>query len=132
MAPFLILGGCSYKSKKILFKFDKKVDTQDLPIYVVNGDSASLKEVYIYKIKPDDRIALRFLNNFSVEEGMTLGLRAGQQEMTFVVDEEGRVALPLLGRVKIEDLTRLEAVEKLETAYADFLVQPNLDIVLQK
>lgn len=125
----LATTGCSWKSKPILFKTVKKIKTDGQPVYRVNTTEPDSNFVYEHRIKPDDRIAVRFLNNFDISTGINFSNGAGNEsEMGFLVSSEGKVRLPLLGQVYVQDCTRSSAAIMLEEAYAEHIREPNIEV----
>lgn len=127
-----ILEGCSYKNKNTLFKTPKKVKTDD-PVYIVNGADTS-KTVYRHRIKIGDRLTIRFLNNYDIgtaaQKSATAGAEAtqGANNAGYLVNYDSTVILPLLGRINLVGLTRLEASAKLELEYSKYIVNPIIDL----
>src|SRR6478609_7791837 len=107
--------GCSYKKQNMMFKTPKKVKTED-PVYIVEGSDTS-KIVYRHRIKVGDRLSLRFLNNYDIgiaaQKSATAGANAesmqGGNSGGYLVNYDSTVILPLLGRMNLVGLTRLEA-----------------------
>lgn len=125
--------GCSYKKKNLMFKTQQKVKTDD-PVYIVNGADTS-KTVYRHRIKVGDRLSIRFLNNYDIgnasqksatasAEGSGLSGNSGG----YLVNYDSTVILPLLGRINLIGLTRLEASAKLEKEYSKYIVNPIIDL----
>jgi polysaccharide biosynthesis/export protein len=132
---FILLGllvllfaqSCSYKRSNLLLKTPKRIKSKE-PVLVVNRNDTS-KQVYRHRIKVGDRLAIRFLNNYDI------GSAAGQSataalsaENNYLVNYDSTVILPLLGRINLVGLTRLEAAERLEKEYGKFVVNPIIDV----
>ncbi len=114
----LLLCSCGYKRNALLFKTTEKIKKTGLPLYRVNADSSGkAEEPYRHILKPDDRISIRFLNNYKLSEGVTLqGISDG--EVSFLVSNDSTVTLPTVGQVKVAGLTRDSVARQLETLYA--------------
>jgi polysaccharide biosynthesis/export protein len=108
-------------AKALSLYLDHKADS------LLVADSLS-NQNYKHRIKPDDMIALRFLNNFDLAEG--LSITNGQSELTFLVDREGFVYLPMLGRVKLAGMTRYEASRHLEKLYGKDFKNPSIEVYI--
>jgi polysaccharide export outer membrane protein len=116
------LTSCSYKQDQLLFQqkqgFDT-VSTQNAPTLVR------------YRIQPQDILQIRNLQNISYIIGdapsaTTSGGSGGGsslQGQDFQVEEDGSVALPVIGRVQVEGLTRQEASNKIEEMYKKSLLK---------
>ncbi|MCB9233657.1 MAG: polysaccharide biosynthesis/export family protein [Bacteroidia bacterium] len=129
ISGIILLGGCSYKNKSILFKTEEKLKIKGIPVYHVNGDNIGSSNPPDHVIATDDRIAVRFLNNFDLESGVTIAGSATQgQELSFLVDRNGEVVLPIIGRVKLLGYTRMEASAKLEKLYSVQIQNPVIDV----
>lgn len=115
------LSACSYKQQHVLFKTDVATAA---PLYnqgLASGNSA-------YKIGPDDLLQIRNLQNISYianEQPSATGTTAP----AYQVEEDGTVALPVIGRVMISGLTRFQAARKIELLYKEKLLKdPIIDL----
>lgn len=103
-----------------------------LAVVHLNPDTTALvDDNYQHRIQPDDRISLRFLNNFDISQGVTITEGgAGNMGITFLVDKEGAVTLPMLGRVDLEGYTKKSAQELLERLYSAHFKAPNIEVTI--
>lgn len=129
LGVFFLTESCSYKNRNILFKTPNKIKS-DQPVLVLNGmDTAT---GYRHRIKIGNRIQLRFLNNYdiggSASQSATFNATASGGDNTFLVNYDSTVILPLLGRVNLVGLTRIEAASRLESEYRKFIVNPIIDV----
>lgn len=95
--------------------------------YPVSQFEASKKE---YNIKPFDKLALRITTN----DGFSLiglgnsqqngGNRERQKGLEYLVEYDGMIKLPTLGRIKITGMTIREAEKFLEIEYSKFYKEP--------
>jgi polysaccharide export outer membrane protein len=118
-----VLTSCSSKQYQSLFE-QKTVGT----------DSSSAQKTAVtmatYRIKPQDILQIRNLQNvkYIVDEvpvsnttsGGSTGTGTGQ---TFQVDDDGTVALPVIGHVALVGLTRSEAAKLIEGLYRKSLLK---------
>lgn len=131
----LLVASCSYKRKNILFKTPKKIRT-DEPVYVLSPDSnATLRHSaeYRHRIKTGDRLLIRFLNNYDIGQAAAQSATStanidGAAEQGYLVNYDSTVTLPLIGRVKLIGLSRLEAAKKLEEEYGKFVINPIIEV----
>ena len=128
----LFLGlftGCSYQHKNVLFKTKTKIETGGVPIYRLNVAAPPKDSIYQHIIQPDDRIAVRFLNNYDISTGvsMSAGTENGN-EWGFLVGTDGTVRLPLLGSVNLQGYNRLSASNYLEKLYKPHFRNPNIEV----
>jgi polysaccharide export outer membrane protein len=85
--------------------------------------------VYKHRIKPDDRIIINFLNNYDLEKNNLMSTTAADLEQkSFLVNYDGTVTLPIIGRTMLVGLTRLEAAQRLETLYSKYIINPIIDV----
>jgi len=78
-----------------------------------------------YKIAPNDAILYRLFTN----DGFNLINLASQQnilrsDIDVIVESDGQIKMPLIGRIKVEGLTIIEAEKLLEDRYMEFYVKP--------
>ncbi|MES2559967.1 MAG: polysaccharide biosynthesis/export family protein [Bacteroidota bacterium] len=131
LGVFFLSESCSYKNRNILFKTPKKIKSKQ-PVLVVNGkDSATAQ--YRHRIKIGDRLILRFLNNYDIggAAAQSATSNAGASmgaDNSYLVNYDSTTTLPLIGRINLIGLTRLEASEKLEKEYSKFIVKPIIDV----
>jgi polysaccharide export outer membrane protein len=130
----LITSSCSYKKRNILFKTPQKVKT-DKPVYILNLDSLKAVSNYKHRIKVGDRLSVRFLNNYDIGNASQKSATASANAEAMVsgnggylVNYDSTVILPLLGRLNLVGLTRLEASARLETEYSKYIVNPIIDL----
>jgi len=128
LAMALFLGSCTV-NKDILFKTPRDYEYSELP------DSLT-KEA---KIKPNNFIAMNFFTgngHILVEQGIgatvltsgnvqgNRGVMNQRNMLNYLVDNDGTVKLPVLGRVKLEGLSIREAEALLEDLYSEYYNEP--------
>jgi polysaccharide biosynthesis/export protein len=101
LTAFLFITSCSYKQDQILFQEKSSIDS---------ARHANVETLETYRIQPQDILQVRNLQNMSY----------GQ---TYQVEEDGNVALPVIGRVPVVGLTRMEATQKIEDLYRKTLLK---------
>lgn len=110
-------------NKDILFKAPADYDYATVPDTI---DAA-------YKISPNDIVDFQFFvskgyilteGNINSKEGANLALRDKNQRLHYIVDRDGTVKFPILGRVHISGLTIREAENKLEELYSKYYNEP--------
>lgn len=130
IAVLCVASSCSYKKKNIMFKSKKKLQT-DEPVLVVSMDSLKAVSKYKHVIRIGDRIQLRFLNNYDLGQGASQGATAAANEGTeagYLVNYDSTVTLPLIGRVNIVGMDRLDAAKYLEAKYSKYISNPIIDV----
>ncbi len=121
--PMLLLAvffmcSCSYKQQHALFKTDVPVQAS-VPVYLNST----------YKISPDDMLQIRNLQNINYIATEQPVSAAAAQIPAYQVEEDGTVALPVIGRVLVSGLTKIEAARKIEGLYKkNLLKDPIIDL----
>ncbi|HVS90646.1 MAG TPA: polysaccharide biosynthesis/export family protein [Mucilaginibacter sp.] len=128
----IFFTSCAYKQQQLLFQqADSLRTTQD---YSGTGTSD-------YHIHSQDILQIRNLQStrYIVDEEPTTATSSGaggtsssgmaSQGQTYQVDDDGTVALPVIGRVKVAGLTRAEAAKVVEDLYRQKLLKdPIIDL----
>lgn len=130
----LLCASCSTKQYQSLFEYRNSIP-----------DSIFKKNAFTvdhYKIKPQDILQIRNLQNIKYIVGETpllydapgtgstssfgTGLSVGQ---TYQVEDDGTVALPVIGRLEVVGLTRVEAQKLIESTYRkNLLKEPIIEL----
>lgn len=122
LLALLFSSSCSYKQQHVLFKTNVAAQT---PVYnpaVTSGNSA-------YKIGPDDLLQIRNLQNINYIANEQPNPAVAGQIPAYQVEEDGTVALPVIGRVEVSGLTRYQAARKIEGLYKEKLLKdPIIDL----
>jgi len=122
-----VLSSCSKRYKDALFtaKSDAVMDTLK-SVYIFNNNGP--EELY-YKIKSGDRLAIRNLQNieFGAQQGSP-GSTSSAASSAFIVEVDGSVNLPVVGKVPVVGLTRTEATSKLQGLYSKTLKDPIVEL----
>ncbi len=136
----LTFPSCSYKQQQVLFQLP--ASAADSGRYYQPGSGTGTSD---YHIKSQDILQIRNLQNskYIVDEapsgttgGSTIGggantgggTSAGEGQ-TYQVEDDGTVALPLIGHIQVAGLTRAEAAKKVEGLYRqNVLVNPIIDL----
>lgn len=101
---------CSLKQKHALF--ESKLPAQ-------TGANAEQLTPPVHRIKPDDIIQIRNLQDYKAFANNSAAGAVAPVALTFQVEEDGNITLPVLGHVPISGLTRIEAQRKIEQLYRD-------------
>lgn len=122
----LYFTGCRVLQPSKMFRAQKSYEFDQIPPL----DSINPA----YKIAPDDNIQIRLFSNdgFKMLEQMgnsgnnngASNMNRNQQSQTFIVDYDGTINLPILGRVEVAGLTARECEFFLEEKYAEFYINP--------
>jgi polysaccharide export outer membrane protein len=128
LGVLLICTSCSNKQYQTLFEQKKLIpDTSS------NKNAATLGD---YHIKPQDILQIRNLQDIKYivnETPSTTSAAVGNnaQGQTFQVEEDGSVALPVIGRIQVGGLTRVEAEKLVEGLYRKILLKdPIIELII--
>lgn len=112
-----VLSSCRLLRPNLMLKTPKGY------VYDKIADSMSVDE---YHIAPTDAVSFRLLSNegFKLVDISNIGVATGLSAFDAVVESDGTVKLPLIGRIKIQGLTTREAEQMLETRFSEFYVGP--------
>ena len=116
----IIFSSCSNKQYQVLFEKRNSIpdsNYQQQPVTLSN-----------YKIKSQDLLQIRNLQNvqYIVDQAPSATSNSGNssnQGQTYQVEEDGTVALPVIGHIKISGLTRTEAQNFIEGQYKKSLLK---------
>jgi polysaccharide biosynthesis/export protein len=117
----IFFSGCSWMNSSIMFKTGKKHQ------YDTNVDSAATLE---YRISPNDFLDIRMYSNdgfklidlSSLNEANT-GYRM-QNTIQYIVEPDGNIKLPILGKRRLGGMTMREAQQYLEDVFSEFYKSP--------
>lgn len=130
----LILASCTYKQTKAITSKNKPVNASVSDSVLIKN---AITNISNYRIQPQDVLQIRNLQNSKAIADLTpvtssspanVGAVVTQPE-TFLVEDDGTVALTGLGHVQIAGLTRMEAMKYIEKLYKETLLKnPIIDI----
>lgn len=100
---------------------------------------STLYEQYVPKIQINDILTIvvtaadpKVTAPFNPVSSMTSGSVTQQMEMalrpTYTVDEKGEISLPMLGKVHLLGLTRIQAIEKIRNELSQYIKDPGVNI----
>jgi polysaccharide biosynthesis/export protein len=115
----ILFTGCSYNSKQIMFKPPHKIKMNGASIMRYNVPVDTLQVEYMHRIQPDNRVFILQQNKDIVEVLSVLSRTEG-----YLVDQEGNIRLPIVGKVYVAGLTRNEASKLLEKVFSVYYKDP--------
>jgi polysaccharide export outer membrane protein len=118
--------------RNVLFNTPRSYEKQRLPVVHINPDSARIKAGYEHRIQIDDQIGIRFLNNLDITKGLTQSETGavGGVGVPFLVNKNGEVDLPGVGKLKVLGMTKQEVKEAVEAKYAVEYRDPKVEIAI--
>lgn len=127
-----LISSCSSR-KNILFNTSKEKNLPNLPVYVMQNGSDS---IYTREqvIQPGDQLVIKNLQN----EALISGLGGQNMQMSnqsnssgYRVETDSTVLLPVIGKVKLGGLNRMQAQDKLNQLYKkDLLKDPIITLTI--
>ena len=121
----LFLSSCAWLTPNIMLKTGKGYQ------YAKNPDSSRTLD---YNISPNDIISFNIYSNdgfklldLSSLNSSSTGYKFGEP-LSYLVESDGNVKLPIVGRKNIKGLTIREAELKLEEYYSVFYVRPFVEL----
>jgi len=136
----LLYNSCSVRRQHTLFNttYDQVADTIK-QVYVVNDRAGNDN---IYKIRVNDQLTIRNLQNpefgavgtaGSTSSTLTYNNTDGKATngIVYLVEADGKVNLPAIGKVEVLGLTRREAADKIQEIYkAKLLKDPIIELAV--
>lgn len=123
LSLFITLWGCGYGKQKILFKSEQKIETsKSRPVVIVNEQEYETD----HKVANGDVIEVRLLN----EEGVRTTyekLAANREDAKFTV-HDSVLTLPIVGKVNVYGLKKVELIKILEKEYSKHIIDPIIDV----
>ncbi|MHA4741401.1 polysaccharide biosynthesis/export family protein [Dyadobacter sp. MSC1_007] len=104
-----------YSSQEITQKYIPKIQSNDILSIVVGSLSAEANEVF-----NTPNLFTTASTNYSVQGG------AKVQPLGYLVDAQGNIEVPLVGKVKIGGLTTTDAADTLRVRLQNFLKEPSV------
>ena len=116
----LFLTSCVPREKIVYFQGDLESIDQ-------------LAEQYSATIQPDDLLTITVFGRnqeatriFNQESNVGMG----GSEKTYLVDEEGNIEFPVLGKIKLAGLTRNEAIQYMKGMLSNEIIDPGVSIAI--
>lgn len=117
----LFLNSCSQKN--ILFQNIPSTES------TVQSDTSTNEITVPNTFGVNDLIQIKFLNAYDFPTGSLKTENSATYREEFRVLEDGTIVLPILGKVQIAGLSRLELIDKLTLLYKDHVGDPIIDAV---
>jgi len=119
--PLFFLMSCRFLNPQVMFKTKKS--------YPYDNDTTQVgKSEYV--ISPGDRLEMHFytIDGFKlVDVTNTVGVNE-EEQITYLVEKDSLVKLPIIGLTQLAGLTLLEGEKKLEQIYTKYYINPFIQI----
>ena len=120
--------------KKMLYLKDAQMASENISKEYVNDRSVN------YKLQPGDNLFIRAINIVEEKSAASVnGDASGRNTLTsdasiylqsYTVDEDGKIEMPLIGKVEVKNLTVEEAKNKLQAEMDKYVTQTTLIVKL--
>ncbi len=125
----IFITGCNEQKHKILYKEQKRSAIKEQKMHVLDEDTKRQlieQKTKAYKLQTADRLIVNVIGH---PEFSTLMRGGGEGERT-VVDIDGYIQLPYIGRVKASDRTVTELTDDITKKLKQYLKFPEVNIVI--
>lgn len=125
----LLFFSCASKKDIIYFQPDQSTLEAN---YKLNAPKLQAGDILAISVTADDVRATQPFNQVSTYQGTTGALQSTSPFIpTYVIDNEGDVDFPILGKVHLEGLTRAEAVELLKRQVSNYILNPGVSMEIR-
>lgn len=122
----LFLSSCGSRKNMVYFQPDSTQINTVYEQYVPKIQKNDILTIVVTAADPKVTAPFNPLSTMTVNsmtQGVDMALRP-----TYTVDEEGNITLPMLGKVHIEGLSRLEAIEKIRSELSQYIKDPGVNM----
>ena len=117
----VVLSSCSFSKKIVYLQSDKEIKaTSEITNYepLIQPDD----EVTIVVSAENPEVAVPY-NIVTTGNGVASSAQQG-----YLIDKEGNIDFPILGKIKIGGLTRIQAVNKIKSLLANDIKDPTVNL----
>ena len=127
-----VLFASCVPQKKMLYLKDAQMVAENQSINYVNERSVN------YRLQPGDNLYIRFVNILDERSAVLLNSSVSQSYssdasiylQSYTLDEEGRIEMPLVGKIELQNLTVDEAKDRLQTELDKYINQTTIIVKL--
>lgn len=127
-----VLFASCVPQKKMLYLKEAQMAAENQSINYVNERSVN------YKLQPGDNLYIRFVNILDERSAVLLNSSVSQTYssdasiylQSYTLDEEGRIEMPLVGKIELLNLTVDEAKDRLQTELDKYINQTTIIVKL--
>lgn len=134
----LFFAGCSANKEFVYFNQNMN---ENKVVKEVSDSEYEAEKKFEWKISPGDRVEITVFNQTGSSGGGQLNSLLGTSaQSTFMnrtgtegklVPPDGKIRLPLIGKIKITGFTEIEAAERLTQEYKKYLRNPYVEVKIQ-
>lgn len=130
---FAVLFASCVPQKKMLYLKEAEMAAENLSKEYVNDRSVD------YKLQPGDNLYIRFINTIDERSAASLtgesssryySSEAAIYLQSYTLDEEGRIELPLIGKIELKNLTIDQAKDKMQLELDKYINQTTVIVKL--
>jgi polysaccharide export outer membrane protein len=117
----IFLSSCRFLNPQVMFKTKKS--------YPFDNDTTHVGKSE-YTISPGDRLEMHFytIDGFKLVDVTNSVSTTGEEQITYLVEKDSLVKLPIIGGVHLAGLTLLEGEKMLENLYTKYYINPFIQI----
>jgi polysaccharide biosynthesis/export protein len=133
MLVFIALFSSCVSQKDVTYfqPFDKATDLQQIELpnkYINYLQSGDILSIVVNSLSPEATAMFNPYADFQVTRNQTAQSNSPQPATGYLVDEEGNIALPLVGKIKVAGLSTKEATDVISKKLEHFLVSPTVNV----
>lgn len=126
----LILGSCASRQEIVYFQDEPLTDeTMSANNYEIKFKPADMLTIDISAQDPE-AVAPFLLTPVAQSVGNTLSLDRNLRVQTYLIDVNGNIEFPVLGTLKIQGLSRVEATDMLKGKLSEYIKDPIVNVRL--
>ena len=120
-----IMSSCGSRKSMVYMQPDSTAINSIYEQHIPTIQSNDILTISVSAIDPKATLPFNLLNTFSanITANTDLALRP-----TYTVDQEGNIDFPVLGKVKLGGLTRVDAIQVLKEKLSNYIVDPGVNM----
>jgi polysaccharide biosynthesis/export protein len=127
----ILLASCSTKKSMVYFQNSTTENTIGDANFTPVFKTDDFLSIIVMAEDPESAIPYNF-PSIGAREPINYGYTSGTPIRSgYLVDENGFVELPVIGKVKLAGMSRLDATELLKNRYSEYLKSPVINIQIQ-
>ncbi|MFW5768041.1 MAG: polysaccharide biosynthesis/export family protein [Bacteroidota bacterium] len=129
----MLFSSCATKERMVYFQDEKLADTVDIQkSYSPVFKKDDFISVIVTADDPEAAVPFNFPETGSERYMSNNGYTTGNPvRKAYLIDENGDVSLPVIGKLHLAGISRSQAVDTLEAIYSDYLSNPVVNIHIE-